>query len=257
MNRIRIYRDTTYLMVASALICLGSGRSATAAITYFGTDASLNAPGGYPNSLAAHDAFFASLPSSGTDNLDSYPTANGPDPSNHPNLSFGATGITATESFAGVQRSGIQGLSTSFPNTLLALPGTGGGGTNSMQFNSPVHAFGAYFLDIGDLFTPDTSDTISLALHYPSTSTTGIFQIGSGPFGPNAAFDNIAFFGITSSTPFDSVTLLQSNPGDGIPIDDISVSVAPVPEPSSLVLLAIAATGLGLTVRKRRRASAA
>jgi hypothetical protein len=209
-------------------------------MTYFGADASILPS--YPNSLAAQNSFFANIANSGTDTLDSYVPASGPDPTNHPNLSFGASGITATEAFAGVQASGSIGLAITNPNTLLALPASLA--PDSMQLSSPVTAFGAYFLNAGDTI----ADTLSLQLDNSVTHTGQTLTMGT--FGPSASNFNGAYFGVTTSTPFDTVTLLQTNPQDGVLLDNITVGTA-VPEPSSLMMLLAGAAGLGLLIRRR------
>ena len=226
--------------MAAVVVFAGAGRSATAG-TFFGADASILPS--YPNSLAAQNSFFANLAQSGTDTLDSYVPASGPDPTNHPNLSFGATGITATEAFAGVQASGSIGLAISNFNTLLAVPALA---PDSMQLSSPVTAFGAYFLNAGD--DPTIPDTLSLQLDNSVTHASQTVTIGT--FGPAASNFNGAYFGVTTSTPFDTVTLVQTNPGDGVLLDNITVGTA-VPEPSLLMLLVGAAAGLGLLIRRR------
>jgi hypothetical protein len=229
-----------FAVLAAVGVFAAAGRSATAG-TFFGADA--NILPSYPNSLAAQNSFFANLAQSGTDTLDSYVPASGPDPTNHPNLSFGATGITATEAFAGVQASGAIGLDISPNNTLLAVPALA---PDSMQLSSAVTAFGAYFLNAGD--DPNIPDTLSLQLDNSVTHTSQTFTIGT--FGPGASNFNGAYFGVTTSAPFDTVTLVQTNPGDGVLLDNLTVGTA-VPEPSSLMMLVGGAAGLGLLVRRR------
>jgi PEP-CTERM motif-containing protein len=231
-----------FAIFAAAGMFAAANRAATAATaTYFGADASILPS--FPNSQAANNAFFANLATLGTDTLDSYVPASGPDPTNHPNLSFGATGITASEAFAGVQASGSIGLDITPLNTLLAVPALA---SDSMQLSSPVTAFGSYFLNAGD--DPNIPDTLSLLLGNSVTHTSQTLTIGT--FGPGASNFNGAYFGVTTSTPFDTVTLLQSNPGDGVLLDNITVGTA-VPEPSSLLLLIAGAAGLGLLIRRR------
>jgi hypothetical protein len=187
--------------------------------------------------------FFANIANAGTDNLDSYVPASGPDPTNHPNLSFGATGITATEQFAGVQASGAIGLDISPNNTLLGVPALA---PDTMQLSAPVTAIGSYFLNAGD--DPNIPDTLSLKLDNSVTHTSQTLTIGT--FGPGASNFNGAYFGVTTSTPFDTVTLLQTNPGDGVLLDNITVGTA-TPEPGSLLMLVAGAAGLGLLIRRR------
>jgi hypothetical protein len=231
-----------FAIFAAVVVFAAAGRSATAGTTtYFGVDASILPSD--PNSLAAQNSFFANIAQSGTDTLDLYTPAAGPDPTNHPNLSFGATGITATEAFAGVQASGSIGLAISNFNTLLGVPALA---PDTMQLSSPVTAFGSYFLNAGD--DPNIPDTLSLQLGNSVTHTSQTLTIGT--FGPGASNFNGAYFGVTTSTPFDTVTLVQTNPGDGVLLDNITVGTA-VPEPSSLMLLLGGATGLGLLVRRR------
>ncbi|HKD38097.1 MAG TPA: PEP-CTERM sorting domain-containing protein [Pirellulales bacterium] len=231
-----------FAILATAILAAATGRSATAATTtYFGADASILPS--FPNSQAANNSFSASLSQSGTDTLDSYTPASGPDPTNHPNLSFGGTAITATEAFAGVQASGSIGLDITPFNTLLAVPALA---PDTMQLSAPVTAFGSYFLNAGD--DPNIPDTLSLQLGNSVTNTSQTVTIGT--FGPGASNFNGAFFGVTTSIPFDTVTLLQTNPGDGVLLDNITVGTA-VPEPSSLLMLLGGAAGLGLLVRRR------
>lgn len=231
-----------FAILTAVVVFAAAGGSATAATaTYFGADASILPTD--PNSQAANNAFFANLAQLGTDTLDSYTPASGPDPTNHPNLSFGSTGITATEAFAGVQASGSIGLDISPPNTLLAVPALA---PDSMQLSSPVTAFGSYFLNAGD--DPNTPDTLSLQLDNSVTHTSQTLTIGA--FGPGASNFNGAYFGVTTSIPFDTVTLLQTNPGDGVLLDNITVGTA-VPEPGSLLMFLGGAAGLGLLIRRR------
>ena len=64
----------------------------------------------------------------------------------------------------------------------------------------------------------------------------------------------MAFFGVTSDTPFSIVTLTMS--GDGADIDNIrfgSQSVADVPEPSTWAMILCGFGAIGLVVRRRRR----
>jgi hypothetical protein len=238
---------SSFVVLASAfafVVIMVATSSSAATTTYFGADASILPS--YPNSMAAHNSFFASLTTSGTDNLDSYVPASGPDPTNHPNLTFGATGVTATEQFSGIQGSGSIGLDISNPNTLLAVPALS---ADVMQLSSAVTAFGSYFLNAGD--DPQNSDALSIKLDNSVTHTTQTLPIST--FGPGASNFNGAYFGVTTSTPFDTVTLLQTNPGDGVLLDDISVGTA-VPEPASLGMLC--AAGAAAMMLRRRRGTA-
>ncbi|HEV3416102.1 MAG TPA: PEP-CTERM sorting domain-containing protein [Pirellulales bacterium] len=233
-------RISRFVILAAVVVFAAADRSATAGtMTYFGADASILPS--YPNSLAAQNSFFANITQSGTDTLDSYTPASGPDPTNHPNLSFGATGITATEAFAGVQASGSIGLAISNFNTLLAVPALA---PDTMQLSSPVTAFGAYFLNAGDT----NADTLSLQLGNSVTHASQTVPMGT--FGPGASNFNGAYFGVTTSIPFDTVTLVQTDPGDGVLLDNITVGTA-VPEPNSLMMLVGGAAGLALLIRRR------
>jgi hypothetical protein len=234
-------RHFRHFAILAALAVFAAAGRISAAATFFGADASI-APN-HPNSDAAQNSFFANLANSGTDTLDSYVPASGPDPTNHPNLSFGATGITAMEQFAGVQASGSIGLAITNFNTLLGVPALA---PDSMQLSAPVTAFGSYFLNAGD--DPNIPDTLSLKLDNSVTHASQTFTIGT--FGPGASNFNGAYFGVTTSTPFDTVTLLQTNPGDGVLLDNITVGTA-APEPGSLLMLIGGAAGLGLLIRRR------
>ncbi len=63
--------------------------------------------------------------------------------------------------------------------------------------------------------------------------------------------DNVFFFGVTDTDPFDRVSIIEANDYDGILLDDLTVGYV-APEPSSIAILAAGglAMALGLGVRR-------
>lgn len=205
-----------------ALLAL-TASAARAQTTYFGLD---DPRGTLTNSLNARGNFLATLVASGTDNLESF--ANG---TPAPTLVFGATGVTATTNLAFIAT--FPPLAESGANAVLdAGPATASdpGIPDVFNLSAPVTAFGSFFANAGD----GGANTITFVLENTVLATSKSVVVG--PLGPGATFDNVFFFGVTDTTPFNRVTMIESLDFDGILLDDVTIGF--VPEPSSIVLLA-------------------
>ncbi len=235
-------------MAASCLILIVAGSAQAAPATFFGQDASLwnffqdpIPTKSQPFSDAARNSFLATLAAYGTDDLESYPPAppSGPEPS-PPTLNFG-NGLTATMNSGSVNN--LNFLSVSGDQFYLAGNQSPQNIPTAFTFNAPITAFGAYFVNYGD-YSSDTysgSNGVSLLLENIGLGTSKLVHIGD--FGPELATDDVLYFGVTDSDPFDRVTLVESFDFDRILLDDITAGQA-LPEPSTLVLLSGLAAGM-------------
>ncbi len=211
-------------LLLTALAALALALPASAQTPHFGDD---NPRGTFTNSFAAQANFLATLSSFGTDNIESHTPFVGP-----PILSFGATGITSTTNVEFVAQepslavSGIQFmLDTAVASDVFTL-------------SAPVNAFGLFIVQSGDL---GNINTISLVLENTLTMTSKNVPVGT--FGPGRDFDNVFFFGVTDTDPFNRITIVESLDGDGTLYDDVTVGFLAVPEPSTYALI-----GAGLAV---------
>ena len=217
----------------AALWLLAIATSASAVQhTFFGLD---DPRGTFHTALAAHNNFVAALDLYGTDDLESFPNG-----TPFPTLVFGATGITTTSSsgfvatFPPLAESGLNALVDIGPTTPNDPPVD-----DAWTFSQPVTAFGSYFAQSG---TEPYANIITLKLENVGLGTSTIVDVAT--VGPGASFDNVFFFGVTDTNPFDRVTLIERNDSapetidfDGILLDDITVGI--VPEPSSLALVTV------------------
>lgn len=208
--------------------------------TYFGQDISKFL--GLVNAPAAEAAFLASLSSYGTETLEGIPAFT-PDPM----LSFPPLGITAQSDFDFV--AGFAPLAVSGANLLLdAGPATADGDPipDVLLFSRPVTAFGTYISNAGDA---NTANTITFVLENTLLGTSK--SVSLGPLGPGALQDNVLYFGVTDTDPFDKVTMHESFDFDGVLLDNITVGFV-IPEPESLVL-GLGGTAALLAAARRRR----
>ena len=112
------------------------------------------------------------------------------------------------------------------------------------NFSAPVTGFGSFFSNAGD----GAANTITFVLENTGLGTSKNVIVGPLPGG--ASFDNVFFFGVTDTDPFNRVTMIESLDFDGILLDDVTIGF--VPEPSSMVLLA-GMSALALLARRLRR----
>lgn len=226
-----------YLGLVSVLVALQAAPAAAAQTTFFGID---DSKADLTNSMQARDDFLATLGVWGTDTLES--VAGMADPP----LAFGATGITATTDFD----SAISYVLLSVSGSVLLLDDGPDGAEGPafddvIELSEPVTAFGSFFAQGGD----GPANTLTLRLENTGLATSKDVVVGT--LGPTAPFNNIFFFGVTDTDPFDRITMIESYDYDGILLDDITVGFL-VPEPSGLGLLACGAA-LALLCRRRRR----
>ena len=92
-------------------------------------------------------------------------------------------------------------------------------------------AFGLYITDWGDV----GSGTLSIG-----TDNGDLFTVATGP----QPGDQDIFFGISSTIPFNQVTIYQNNDNDGYSVDEVYYGV---PEPSAFAIFI-----LGAIMAKRR-----
>jgi hypothetical protein len=160
-------------------------------------------------------------------------------------ISFGGGTITCAggsfcDSFFGLSFGGglaLSGINAPFFGTPDIL---------TFVFAAPINAFGIFIGGAGDVgtqnLTAELSDGTILDVLTDYTNGSGTF-VG-----------NTNFFGVTSATPFTSVSFAGEPIGDGVFFDDMSFrtdrSVAPIPLPATALLLAGAVLGLG-AIRRR------
>ena len=212
--------------------------TATAApVLFSGFDAN-NGP--LPNSTAAFNSFAAALSVVGIDDIEA--TVGTP-----PALKLGATGITATTSTGFV--AAPPGLAVSPTKALIAIGGQLANGVlvnEVFTFNQAVNGFGSFFINVGDA----AANTVTFRLENTVSATSVDIIAAAMPGG--AAGDNVFFAGVTDSAAFNRVTVIVTNPGDGVLYDNITAGVA-VPEPSALALSLAGALAACLIVGRRKK----
>ena len=163
-------------------------------------------------------------------------------------LAFGGIYVSGEIPYAVARFSGVFTLPPvptviSSPNALLLQPAAAGqpAYNNDFTFSTPITAFGSYFIQAGDV----AANTLTLRLENTLLGTSK--DVVMGTVGPNANFNNVFYFGLTDTDAFNRVTLLPSNGGDGILLDNVTAGYA-VPEVGSFSLLAV---GLALPVLAR------
>lgn len=238
----------TSVLAAVAFVALGS-QSNAAVVEYFGQSPS---KANLTVANAARGAFLSTLSTYGVDDLEDT-TLGAPAPS----LSFvGSFPLTATTNYAFAQSFGG---AYSVSGTVFLYDGgpmsEGGPGASDdfIQLASPVTAFGSYFTNGG---SESTSNTVTLRLS--NGTDPGTYRTVTRVLGPSAGDNNVFFWGVTDTNPFDRITLIESLDFDGILLDDLTVgNLAPVPEPSSIALMVFGSAGLLWAARRRQQRAAA
>jgi hypothetical protein len=190
---------------------------------------------------------------------------------------FAAAGPLHLQDFNSSPISSVPGTSITYPNLVVSCSGSGfcsptGFGTSTASkdglsvyfvspstatftFHSPIRKFGIYIGGLGTILPGWTDFSISnsngfssvIFPHYASTTETNDFNL---------------FAGLISDSSFTSVSLMGTEIGDGIFLDDLyygqSATKSVTPLPAALPLFA---TGLGLLGllgwrRKRKQAAA-
>jgi hypothetical protein len=191
----------------------------------------------FPNSLAKFNQFTGALGSYGVETVESLA---GFDPA----LTFGATGITATSQ--GVLAQNAPGFEIG-GQALLEADAAGFPQVNTLvTFNQFITAFGTYVIQGGD---GANSNPTTFRLR---NTITNAFTDVTVPVGPGWGTDNAFFFGVTDSTPFNQVEIIEAaDAADGMLYDNLVAGN--VPEPCSIVLMMLGgfwALGQGARVRR-------
>ena len=244
-------------VVASFLLCLGTGTAAGAPVTFFGED--LN-PGGdpghltsFPNSTAARNAFFSNLSAVGTESFEGIATG-----TVGPTVSFAVPGgsVTATLSGGTVESGPTSSNQYATSGTKYLNVTTG---SYIAKFSSPISAFGFYGVDIGDfgaqltLSLTDTAGVVTVitvphklgaCTGTPCSDSTSGSVIYEGFYDTGDTYTSVSF------------TDPRSAGSDVFGFDDFSVGtlpqVTPVPEPAAVLLLGVGVVGAMVSRRKKR-----
>jgi hypothetical protein len=111
-------------------------------------------------------------------------------------------------------------------------------------FNTPITAFGVYVIQGGDMANSNPT-TFRL-----TNTVTSAFADVTIPIGPNWGSGNVFFLGVSDSSPFNQVEILETgDAADGMLYDNI-VAGGAVPEPSSIALVLL---GGAAALRRLRR----
>jgi hypothetical protein len=235
-------KRSSFVWAFVALSIVASAQPARAAITtIFDRDDSSSFMFSYPNSQAAYNTFTSSLGFFGLSTIDAAT------PGANPTLSFPSTVVTATTSSVNASANpgfmiGSQSLQE---GDLFGPPAA----NSVFNFSHYLTAFGLYVIQGGDGVN-DNLVKFRLTNTVANTFVDVPVQVG-----PGWGFDNVFFFGITDSNPFNQVTIIESNsaPGgdlaDGMLFDNIVIRA--VPEPSSLALMSVGACLIGRLRRRR------
>ena len=194
----------------SAAWAMVATTSHAAVATYFGGPASSKLDLTNPN--VARNAFLATLSSYGVENLE------GLAGQQNPTLTFGSTGVTAATGFS-------NGVNTQFA---YSVSGTNflwdaDGASDWLQFSQPVTAFGSYIVQGGDgsSATPTSAPPNKLTFRIENSTLGTTKDVVIADLGPDWPFYNVIFVGITDSTPFDRISLVETYDYDGLLYDDL------------------------------------
>lgn len=237
------------LVAAIALATSTLVSSAFAApVTFFGEDINAagdpNALAATPNSDAAEAAFLSNLTGVGTEDFEGIATGTPPPLS----LVFPGAGTATLTGGTGVE-SGNDGFGRypiSGRNYYYA-----GSNNFTIDFDSPIAAFGFYGVDIGDYgadLTLTLTDTLAneTVLNVPLTTGSGGDSSGS-----------VLYFGFyDTATQYTSISFTNtSGGGDAFAFDDMTIGsleqVNPMPLPATLALFGLGLGGLGLFRRRK------
>jgi hypothetical protein len=218
----------------AALACLSLSASVQAA-TYYGFTST---PNGVVSgdALNARNSFIGALTSYSTEGFESFGMNQTP-----LTLSFQGSAGTSAATLSGVGNTDVNRgntFATSGSKEFIAY------GTSTIDFASPVSAFGFYATDVADL-----GGFLTVLINGGSSGSYNLVSSGAGSNG------NLLFFGITSVDPITSITFSGASSSDGIGLDDLTVgNVAAVPEPATWAMFIGGFVAVGGAMRRRRRA---
>jgi len=238
------FRSTRFALLAFGLLSMMSAKPSKAAPTvYFDRDDSTLLMTSFPNSQAKFNHFTSALGSFGVDNVD---TAAGFNPS----LSFGGTSITAATQgvLAQAAPTYVIGTQALLEQDVVGFPQV----NTKFTFNQYVTAFGTFVIQGGDTAANNNLTTVRLR----NTATKAFVDVPI-QVGPDWAENNVFFFGVTETVPFNEVEIFEAveTPGasggatDGMLYDNI-VAGFNIPEPTSALLLMV---GGALPLGRRTR----
>lgn len=242
--RARLSLGTT---IAAALI---AGSAAAAPVTFFGEDVNLAGDPVQPapiQSSAARNAFFAHLTGVGTESFEGFPT--------------GEEAIL-TAPFPGAGLATVMGgVVTGGENIAGRYPTSGEKYLNayspiSLQFSSPISAFGFYATDVGDFDGHLTLQLTALSGDIVSLSVPAGVGVDGSTTGSLLYF---GFYDLTQT--YTSIFFDNGDYADIFGLDDFSIASAsqivasPVPEPTAWALMTTGFLLLGSALRRRRYAS--
>lgn len=225
------------LQVSTAMLfcCAVTPLSHAAPTTFFGRDDNSAFMTSFPNSQAAFNTFTATLSSFGVNDIES---AAGFDPT----LAFGATGITAgAQGVLAQSAPGFQiGNQALLESDAVGLPQV----ITVFNFNTLIKSFGLYVIQAGD---GANNNLTTYRLRNTLTNAVADVPVQVGPgWGTN----NVYFFGVTDTNPFNQVEILEgADFADGALIDNV-VAGGAVPEPSAVLLAVLSVAGAALRFRR-------
>jgi hypothetical protein len=201
------------LLLSSVVCAAGTGIATpgnATVTTYFGGPAASKLD--LTNTNVARNAFLATLSSFGVENLE------GLAGQQNPTLAFGATGVTAATGFSNGVNSQFA-YSVSGTNFLWDTEGV----NDWLQFSQPVTAFGSYIVQGGDGSSapPVSTPPNKLTFRLENTAQGTSKDVVVSDLGPDWAFYNVVFAGVTDSDPFDRISLIESYDYDGLLWDDL------------------------------------
>lgn len=239
------------VFLASLALLLTQATSASAQVTTFYGDSNAF-PRDLTVPLSTQTSFLSFIGASGTNNFDSYvPFLPPPGAMGFPGL---PTTVSTDATFIGIDTQQQGSFSVTAPQFLsssliLDINGQpiGANLTTSFVFSDRINAFGAFFVNVGDL---SNSNVLSVTLQDGPAGTPRNFLINSGTPFQGRNFDATFFYGIHDAVPFDRVFINATSNQEGFVLDNISINA--VPEPTTYALIA----GIGLagyaTFRYRR-----
>lgn len=235
------------LLGAISAAALSASSALAAPVIFFGEDVNLPGDPSQPpptQSNAARASLFAHLAGVGTQSFEGFPTGEeaileAPFPGAGTATVFGGM-VTGGENIAGrYPTSGEKYLNAYSPI--------------SMQFSSPIAAFGFYATDVGDFDGKLTLQLTALSGEVVSLAVPASVGVDGSTTG------SVLFFGFYDlEKTYTSIFFENGDYADIFGLDDFSIASAeqlvasPVPEPAAWALMTMGFGVLGSAIRRRR-----